>query len=185
MASIGDTPRDVEHGRAAGARTIAVASGSYSRDALAAFGVSMGAAASLLAAAERKDVRAVIADSSFHSIEDTVTHHVKLFFRLPKFPLGYELLFHLSRRGGFRTEDFDVEKAVRALGERPVLFVAGGRDVRMPPATQRRLYAASASPLSRFVLIDGAEHGAGFHVDPDTYRREVLSFLEAAFVPTP
>jgi len=34
---IGDTPLDIEHGRAAGARTIAVASGSYSTEALAEY----------------------------------------------------------------------------------------------------------------------------------------------------
>lgn len=34
---IGDTPRDIEHGRAAGARTVAVASGSYSTEMLAKY----------------------------------------------------------------------------------------------------------------------------------------------------
>src|SRR2546423_5379448 len=52
---------------------------------LVLMGVSMGAAATLLAAAEEaraQDILAVVAESSFLSFEDTVRHHVSL-LRLP------------------------------------------------------------------------------------------------------
>lgn len=153
-------------------------------DEVAAFGVSMGAAASLLAASESKDARAVVADSSFISIDHTIAHHLKLFFGLPRFPLGDELLFFISWRGGFRASDFDIEKAVRAMGERPLLFIAGSKDERMPVETQRRLFEASKSPRSKFLVIEGAGHGAGYRTDPETYKEGVLGFLAGVF-PTP
>jgi pimeloyl-ACP methyl ester carboxylesterase len=107
-------------------------------DRILLFGVSMGAAASLLAAAESPEVRLVIADSSFLSFEHTVTHHLKLFFGLPRFPLADELIFFIERRAGFQKENFDLEKAVAEIGDRPILFIAGGEDERTPIELQLR-----------------------------------------------
>lgn len=147
------------------------------RHKLVSLGVSMGAAAALLEAAEDARVDAVIADSSFSSLEHTVSHHLELFWGLPRFPLAHELLFFIERQGGFRKEDLDVERAVSRIGARPILFVAGSMDRRMPVEVQRRLYRAAESDGSRFVLIEGASHGAGYRTDPETYRREMLEFL--------
>lgn len=144
------------------------------------YGVSMGAGAALLAARETPAVAAVVADSPFLNIEHTVVHHVKLIFGLPRFPIASELLWFLERRGGFDRKDFDLEAAARALGDRPVLVIAGAEDQRMPPELQRRVEAASKSPLSRFVSFEGAGHGAAYRAAPEDYEKEVLSFLERA-----
>jgi pimeloyl-ACP methyl ester carboxylesterase len=144
------------------------------------YGVSMGASAALLAARETPAVRAVIADSPFLSIEDTVVHHVKTLFRLPRFPFASVLLWSLEARGGFDRKDFDLEAAARDLNDRPLLVIAGAEDQRMPPMLQKRVSEASKSPLSRFVVIEGAGHGAAYRVAPAVYEREVLSFLERA-----
>lgn len=144
------------------------------------YGVSMGAAAALLAAAESPGVAAVVADSPFLSVENTVVHHLKLIFGLPRFPFGDILLYFLERRGSFQREDFDVEKAVRQMGERPVLIIAGARDRRMPVAKQRQLFEASAGSLSRFVVIEDAGHGAAYRADPQKYEELLLDFLTDA-----
>jgi pimeloyl-ACP methyl ester carboxylesterase len=149
-------------------------------DRLALFGVSMGAAACLLAAAERPEVSAVIADSSFLSIEHAVVHHLNLFFGLPRFPLGDELLFFIGQRGGFRGEDFDIEKAVARIGDRPLLFIAGTADQRMPVEIQERLYRAARSPKSRLLVVEGATHGAAYRTSPELYEESVCSFLKEA-----
>jgi uncharacterized protein len=141
------------------------------------YGVSMGAGAALLAARETPAVAAIIADSPFLNIEHTVVHHVDLIFGLPRFFAG-ELLWFLEMRGGFDREDFDLEAAAAALGERPLLVIAGSEDQRMPPDLQKRVADASKSPLSRFVSIEGAGHGAAYRVATEVYQREILSFLE-------
>ncbi len=147
-------------------------------DRLVLFGVSMGAAASLLAAAADSDVAAVVADSSFLSLEHTVAHHLKLFWGLPQFPLADELVFFVEQLAGFRAEDLDVEKAVKQIGMRPILFIAGGSDRRMPVEMQRRLFQAAGSPLSRFVVIEDAAHGGGYRRDPEAYKKALLGFIE-------
>jgi pimeloyl-ACP methyl ester carboxylesterase len=144
------------------------------------YGVSMGAGAALLAARETPAVAAVVADSPFLNIEHTVVHHVKLIFGLPRFPFASALLWFLERRGGFVREDFDLEAAAADLGDRPVLVIAGGEDQRMPPDLQRRVAEASKSPLSGFLIVDGAGHGAAYRVATEPYKKAVMEFLERA-----
>jgi pimeloyl-ACP methyl ester carboxylesterase len=149
-----------------------------SGDRVFLLGVSMGAAAALLAAAETPEVSAVVADSSFLSFEHTVVHHLDLIFGLPRFPLGDEIVYFIERRAGFWREDFDLEKAVARIGDRPLLIIAGSDDRRMPVELQKRLYRGARGPSNQFIVIDGATHGAAYREDPETYQRVVLSFLE-------
>lgn len=144
------------------------------------YGVSMGAAAALLATEETPDVAAVIADSPFSSIEQTVLHHLNLIFGLPRFPFGSALLMALELRGGFDRDDFDLERAVAAIGDRPVLIVAGEEDRRMPPELQRSLEEKSACSRSMFHSFPGAGHGSAYRTDPEAYEATVLDFLSAA-----
>jgi len=147
---------------------------------VAVYGVSMGAAAALLAARASDDVSAVMADSSFLSIDHTVEHHVELLFGLPRFPFASTLLFFFQQQAGFDAEDFDLEKAAEALGDRPLLVVAGESDQRMPAALQRRLFDASSSPSSRFRSFPDAGHGAAYRTHPDAYEKMLVEFLEEA-----
>ncbi len=141
------------------------------------WGVSMGAAAALMAAAESPDVAAVISDSTFLSFEDVVRHHWKIFIHLPTFPVADEVIYWSARRGKFRPSDFDMEKAVRQIGARPILFLAVEGDRRMPPSIARALYADSTSPAKMLVLLAGSRHGEGFKNSPEKYKEAVTQFL--------
>lgn len=141
-------------------------------------GVSMGAAAALLAAAEDSAIVGLIVDSSFLSFDDTIVHHAKAWLGLPKFPIVDELILFTKWRAGFSTEDFDLRRAVQKIGDRPVLFIAGGADTRMPPEIAKTLYEASPSTHKNLVIIPNATHGAAFRTDSETYTQAVLSFLQ-------
>jgi alpha-beta hydrolase superfamily lysophospholipase len=147
------------------------------------WGVSMGAAAALMAAAESPDVAAVISDSSFLSLSDTVKHHWRLFFHLPSFPIANEVIYLLAWRGGFSPSDFDLVKAVTRIGDRPILFVALENDRRMPPSIARNLYAHALSPHKALIVLPGQRHGEAFNLDKDQYEAAVKQFLSG--VPTP
>ncbi len=149
------------------------------------WGVSMGAVASLLGAAECPDVAAVISDSSFLSLRDTVAHHWKLFFRIPSFPFANEVVFWIALRGGFRASDFDLEKAVTRIGDRPILFVALQDDRRMPPSIAQDLYAHAASPHKAIIVLPGRRHGEGFNLDTEQYESAVKQFLAGLAAPQP
>jgi pimeloyl-ACP methyl ester carboxylesterase len=148
------------------------------RSPVVVYGVSMGAGAALLAARETKAVAGVVADSPFLNVEHTVAHHVKLLFGLPRFPFASALLWFLEARGGFDRESFDLEAAAAELGDRPLLVIAGGADERMPPDLQKRVARASKSPLSRFLVFEGAGHGAAYRVATAAYEAALVDFLE-------
>jgi pimeloyl-ACP methyl ester carboxylesterase len=141
------------------------------------WGVSLGAASALLAAADSPQVAAVISDSSFLSLEHVIKHHWKLIFGLPAFPIADEIIYGVAWRGGFRPADFDMEKAVERIGNRPILFVAVQGDRRMLPVYARRLYSLARSPLKQLLIVPGHRHGEGFKSGHEQYEKAVKDFL--------
>jgi pimeloyl-ACP methyl ester carboxylesterase len=150
----------------------------HTKEPLAIWGVSMGAAASFLAFSQRPEVTALIADSPFLSFEDTIVHHAKLFLKLPAFPVVDLILLFTSRRLGFRPEDYDLRHTVRSIGPRPILFVVGTADKRMPPDIARTLYGISTSPQKELLIVEGAKHGGAYRTGTAQYQKVVLEFLE-------
>lgn len=153
------------------------------------WGVSMGAAASLMAAADNPDIAAVISDSTFLSYSHMIRHHYYLFRNiarrrgawwfppLPAFPIVNEVIFLASRRGHFDPADFDLEKAVTKIGTRPILFVGVQGDQRMPPEIARRLYGDAESEFKDIVIVPGTRHGEGFKSGNKQYEAAVTEFL--------
>lgn len=144
------------------------------------FGVSMGAAATLLAAAETQDderLAGVVSESSFLSFPDTARHHIKSFTPIPAFPFATLLIKFTAWRLGFRTADFDALAAVRKIRQ-PILFIGSGNDKRMPNETVLEpLYAAAVNPLKRKLVVAGATHGRAFDAAPDEYMNALAEFL--------
>ena len=141
------------------------------------WGVSMGAASALMAAAETPDITAVISDSSYDSFLGTLRHHLKLFLHLPGFPIAYEVGYWTAWRGNFRPKDFDLVKAVDRIGDRPILFVAVEGDRRMPPSIAQELCAHARSSLKKIIVVPGHRHGEGFNQAREPYEKAVIDFL--------
>lgn len=141
-------------------------------------GVSMGAAATLLAAAETPEIAALIVDSSFLSFDTTIAHHLKLWLGLPRFPLADTMILFTRQRVGFKNEDFDLRRALNKIGDRPMLFIAGGADKRMPLEVAHELFATAETSRKSLVIIPNAPHGAGYRVNPALYESAVLDFLK-------
>jgi pimeloyl-ACP methyl ester carboxylesterase len=142
------------------------------------WGVSLGASTALLAEPRCPGSSAIISDSSFLSFSETIKHHFNLVFHLPSFPIANIIIALTSWRMGFRVQDGDVEGAVAALPAVPILFIAGGTDVRMPPALAERLASRSSNPDKQLLIVPGAGHGQAFAHDRDMYLRTVFDFLD-------
>ncbi len=142
-----------------------------------AWGVSMGASSAILAAKQCPGFAAIVSDSSFLSFRETIAHHLRLFFRLPAFPIANLITAITGFRMGFDPDEGDVEAAVREINI-PVLFIAGGRDRRMPPALAERMLAASRNPMKELLLVPGAGHGDAFETGRAAYLNSVFRFIE-------
>jgi predicted MFS family arabinose efflux permease/pimeloyl-ACP methyl ester carboxylesterase len=141
-------------------------------------GVSMGAAATLMAATQIPQVEAIVVESSFLSFTDTIYHHLDL-ARIPRYPFAPELVWLTSWRLGFAPGSYDVASAVSRL-ECPIMFIGGAEDVRMPNETVLEpLFAAAKNPAKRKLIVEGASHGHSFDVDREAYMAAVLEFLDS------
>jgi len=155
----------------------------HSNDRIVLFGISMGATAALLAAAETPDVAAVVSDSSFLSFDHTIDHHLKIFLHLPVFPIGSELKFFIQRRAEFDGSALDALGAVKRIGDRPVMFIAAANDKRMPPEIAGQLYQACSSAKRDLLVIEGPGdnvHGHGYQANSKLYIERVGKFLQSA-----
>jgi hypothetical protein len=139
----------------------------------------LGASTALLAARRCPGIAAVISDSSFLSLRETVSHHFTLIFRLPSFPIANLILLITGWRMGFNADEGDVEAAVREFGDIPVLFIAGSEDRRMPLGLARRLMDAAHSPMKELLIVPGAGHGDAYSTDPAAYMNSVFRFLKS------
>lgn len=140
-------------------------------------GVSMGAVATILAAAESSgSIAAVVADSPFESLEGTVKHHVRLFLGIPATPFSEVFIWNLARLGQFDPRQANTLVALSNL-DRPVLLIYGSEDQRMPEAVAQQIYESVGSHQKQLVFFDGARHGQAFESDPGRFVSVVENFL--------
>jgi pimeloyl-ACP methyl ester carboxylesterase len=141
------------------------------------FGVSMGAVAALRAAADRDDVRAVVAEAPYDTYRDNAAHHAQLYFHLPRWlPLIPLSVTIAGWRAGFDPGEIDAVAAARRV-RAPLLAIVDGADPRMPLAVVQRVFDAHPGPKRLWIAPDAAHAGA---TGTAGYWREVLAFLESA-----
>jgi len=138
-------------------------------------GFSMGAVASLLAAADRDDVRAVIVESPYDTYRNNIRHHAWLLYRIPGWlpivPLSIAMAEWL---GGFDADEVDAVAAAARI-RAPLLAIVDGEDDRMPEQVVRRIVDAHHGPRRLWVARGAAHVGASLSVE---YWPTVIGFLE-------
>ena len=152
------------------------------------WGVSLGAASAMFAAAEDGGVAGVVSDSSYRSLEDTVGHHfgrvreMRPWLRVfPSRLLAAECLFWLRRGLGFDTAEADVRRAAARIARRPALFVANAGDWRMPTDIAFELKAA-AGPRARVLVVPGQKHGSAYRDATSAYESAVRQLLDEVLI---
>jgi fermentation-respiration switch protein FrsA (DUF1100 family) len=145
------------------------------------WGVSMGAATLLLAAAREPAMRAVVADSAYADILPILEREIPARSGLPPavtpgIVLAAWTLYGIDYRA-IRPVD-----VVARIAPRPLLFIQGAADTFIPPSTARVLTAAARVPHAhvQLWLVAGATHAQGFHVAGQAYVRRVIAFLRAS-----
>jgi uncharacterized protein len=150
-----------------------------------ALGYSMGAATGILGGADEPRLLALVADSSFATVEGSLNTAFEVVSepKLPAFPFASIALGIASLRTGLDPADIRPVEAIARWAPRQVLLISGGRDRVVPSAESDRLVDA-AGPVARLVRFPEAGHPSSgeeaFVSEPDAYRAEVLAFFEQA-----
>jgi fermentation-respiration switch protein FrsA (DUF1100 family) len=138
-------------------------------------GNSFGGMLAIQYAAQNKNIKALVADCAFSSLNDTVSTSVEYFTDLPAFPFAPLIVFWAERETGFKTEDIDTTKWIAQISPRPVFLMQGGADVVISADSGQRLYDAAGEPKE---LWFDPELG---HVQFDSERAEEFEQRVAEF----
>jgi pimeloyl-ACP methyl ester carboxylesterase len=152
------------------------------------FGISRGACAAILNAADNPDIRVIIADGAF-STDRTIEHFMKRWaYIFAKVRIVYEnhhpafwrflrwSMMHFARRE-FRCKFPSVRKAIRRMTPRPMLFIHGERDSYLPVEQSRLLYALAGQPKHLW-LAPGARHNQAVVLHPELYAQVTAGFFD-------
>ena len=157
------------------------ARGAFATSRVGVLGISLGAGAAILAAADDPRIGAVIADSAW---TDQDLQLSRLGFqdigpvRVPLAPLGVPAVDAMVGADVANARPLDV---IARIAPRPILLIHSADDdnATTPLDGAKRLYAAAADPKELWVVPHGGHVGA-INSFPDEYRRRVLDFLASA-----
>jgi pimeloyl-ACP methyl ester carboxylesterase len=125
---------------------------------IGAFGVSLGAATSIMLAGTDSRVRAVVAVASFATMQDEVFHYARRFF--PRWWLTddfiHKAIASAGRQAGFNPQDASPLQAIARTNAR-VLLIHGKADKKIPCHDSEALHAASPDH-SELILLDNEDH---------------------------
>jgi fermentation-respiration switch protein FrsA (DUF1100 family) len=138
----------------------------------------MGGAVAVMVAARDERLGAVAVDSIYPNLEESIAHHMKLLYRLPRMPfLAFVSSVYRIRFGVWPRQMSPIE-AISHISPRAVLIIHGGSDLRMPKDDATRLFEAAHEPKQLWI-VEGVDHLAGLQDDPATYLRKLVGFFDA------
>lgn len=126
-----------------------------------------------------QQVKAIIADCGYSSIEAELTYLLKRQFHLPKYPLEPLVSTISKRRLGYYLGDVSATEQL-AKNKRPILFIHGEKDVYVPVGMAYENYAATHAPKQLWI-VKNASHAESFWVNPKRYQDHVEEFLTTYF----
>lgn len=147
-------------------------------------GYSMGAAASIAAAADSNDVDAVIADSSYANLAEYLNDNLGKFTKgLPAFPFNKTIMTAFNLMTSIDPQKMSPEDDMARIAPRPVMLIHGTADETIPVGKADRLYSAYTGPADKITLwkVYGAKHVESYETNPDDYLLKVLGFLDRVY----
>jgi dipeptidyl aminopeptidase/acylaminoacyl peptidase len=136
-------------------------------------GASMGAASTLLAAADEPAICCVVADSAFCDFGQMIQRQFRNLSRLPGIVLPGALAIGRALTGVALQTVRPLDAAARLTG-RPCLMIHSAGDRFIPSADAVRLAAAAGGELW---ITDSPGHIGSYRAQPEAYTERVLTFF--------
>lgn len=150
--------------------------------AIGGWGVSMGAATLIMAAAQEPAIRAVVSDCAYADIIPLLQRQIPLGGHLPQLFTPGALLSTQALYGVNFYADRPVD-LVAQIAPRPILFIHGAADKYIPPSNMDMLAAAARSAPNaneQTWSVPGADHAQSFNTLGKVYVDRIIAFYTAA-----
>ncbi|MGZ9584702.1 alpha/beta hydrolase [Paenibacillus marinisediminis] len=144
---------------------------------IALHGVSMGGATVLMVSGEElpSNVKAIVSDCAYTSVEEQLTFQMKQMYKLPSFPLLHTTSLVSRLRAGYSFKEANALKQVRRA-KVPILFIHGDADTFVPTEMVYPLYEQCSSEKEIW-LVPTAAHALARITDPKGYEKKVSGFV--------
>lgn len=141
-------------------------------------GLSMGAATVLMTSGEDlpSNVKAIIADSPYTSVNELFAYQLKRMFHMPSFPVLNTTSLVTKIKAGYSLSEASALKQVGQT-ELPILYIHGEADTFVPTELTYELYNHTNSK-AEMMTFEGAGHGEAFVIAKDRYIQKLNEFLE-------
>jgi fermentation-respiration switch protein FrsA (DUF1100 family) len=151
-------------------------------DRIGVIGFSMGAAASIQAAARSPRIAALVADSAYASFLDAAKYSFRVVTRVPHFPIA-SLAMHWAKWimhvDASQLRPVDV---IAHISPRPIMITHGALDEIVPVNHAHTLFKAAQEPKELWI-VPGAHHVGARDTDPEGYFARIEGFLRQALTP--
>lgn len=141
---------------------------------IGAMGFSLGAATIIMA--NSKDVKAVIADSSYATIDKMIERTYFIFPSFTKQPFVFLTKLYARIFLGIKTKDIAPVNDIVKI-KVPVLLVHGEKDSQIPVQNSKILYEASNKNNTELWIVSKADHGFAHYLYPQEYEERVIDFF--------
>ncbi len=148
------------------------------------FGMSMGGATAILAAAEDERISVIVADSPFARLRWAIQQAANLrgypAFLTPAISYLGCLMTALHLR--YRMESFDPVEVIERIAPRPIFLMHGTEDELIPVASAHTLYARAGEPKELW-LQEGLKHCRAVEEAYEPFRDRVRGFFDRWLLP--
>ena len=142
-------------------------------------GFSLGSVSTLLAAAETKDIDAIVADSSYADLNDIMGPEFSKRTKAPQILLK-PMLFMIKVMFGVDFSAIRPIDCVPEINPRPIFFIHGEEDDTIPVEHAERLYHAVENPLNRLWIVPNTNHVRAYTTNSEEYIINVTEFFDTA-----
>jgi dipeptidyl aminopeptidase/acylaminoacyl peptidase len=154
----------------------------YGQGPIGVLGISMGAAAAVMAAAQSPEIAAVVADSPYAHLEGTMRKKLPEFARFPWLvPIGWLSVRLGEWASGLRIARVRPIDHVAAIAPRPLLLIYGERDSYIPADQPQALFERAGEPKEIW-FAPGSDHAAARVDHRRQYLRRVRQFFDRYLV---
>ncbi|MGD7023542.1 alpha/beta hydrolase [Rossellomorea vietnamensis] len=150
----------------------------YGAEEVYLHGFSMGAATVLMTSGEDlpTEVKGIIADSGYTSVEEELAHQLKYIYNLPAFPLMEVTSAITNIRAGYTFSEASAVEQVKK-NDLPLFIIHGDQDELVPTEMANVLYE-EASGEKELWIVPGAGHTEAYTVAEEEYQKRLKEFLE-------
>jgi fermentation-respiration switch protein FrsA (DUF1100 family) len=150
--------------------------------AIAGWGVSMGGATLIMAAAKEPAIRAIVSDCAYADILPIIEREIPKNGHIPALFTPGALIASQALYGVdyYNTRPVD---SIASIAPRPIFLIHGANDTYIPPSNMYTLAAAAVTAPHANVqtwMVPEAEHAQSYHKEGEVYVDRVVAFYTVA-----